>query len=485
MIESPQCIDLPIFPDGTLVEGHIQSVHKVGMGFRHEVATIGIEFDRIRPDGGPSIEMRAQLVQVDNARERVKDGVIHGLRSINSPQDHLSARVTYLATFDPDTIWILPVYRALFPVLPEPELYFPAGTDLLVELIPLPVANLSTFVPPDLQFAPSEREDLSNVALSFPERTTTPQGLDADFVNLAFVGSSAQIEEAFQAAGWKRSEAMSRQVAFREINAFLMLRNYPHGPMSRQLLQGEPSDSSWEKGVDSIAKRDHLRIWSTPETWKGESVWLSASTRDVAARLSFRKRRFVHIVDPNIDEERERVVRDLTLAGCVDALDEVSRPGMPHFAFNGTGGAMTTDGAIAIVKLKECSHPLFKDGPAAPEIAARPSSGLVRYVRTQVLSGRDLWRENPVYDAFACSTVNRRHSSDHAKHLNQENALGRTPSLCGRPSPTKPSPWGQWVLRCKRRRGSRSVRRSFRRSFRRSRPTCCGRPATEPGPLLR
>lgn len=127
VIESPQCNDLPIFPNGTLVEGHIQSVHKVGLGFRHEIATIGIEFDRILPDGGPPIEMRAQLLQVDNARERVRDGVIRGLRSTDAPQDHLSGKVTYLATFDPDTIWILPVYRALFPVLPEPELYFPAG----------------------------------------------------------------------------------------------------------------------------------------------------------------------------------------------------------------------------------------------------------------------------------------------------------------------------------------------------------------------
>jgi hypothetical protein len=289
---------------------------------------------------------------------------------------------------------------------------------LLLQLgTPLPVANLPTVVPPDPQFAPSEREDVSNLALSFPERTTTPRGLDADFVNLAFVGSSAQIADAFQAAGWKRSEAMSRQVAFREINAFLMLRNYPHGPISRQLLQGEPSDSSWEKGVDSIAKRDHLRIWSTPETWKGEPVWLSASTRDVGARLSIRKRRFVHIVDPNIDEERERVVRDLTLAGCVDAVDEVSRPAVPHFAFNGTGGAMTT----AIVKLRECSHPLFNDDPAAPEIAARPSSGFVRYVRTQVLSGRDLWRENPVYDAFSATRASvRAIRTARARHENRE-----------------------------------------------------------------
>ena len=83
--------------------------------------------------------------------------------------------------------------------------------------------------------------------------------------------------------------------------------------------------------------------------------------------------------------------------------------------------AMTTDSAIAIVKLKKCSHPLFNDDPQAPEIAARPSSGFVRYIRTQVLSGRDLWRENPVYDAFSATRASvRAIRVAHEKHENRE-----------------------------------------------------------------
>jgi len=431
LIESPQCDHLPMFPDGTLVEGHIQSIHKVGMGFRHEVASLEIEFDSIRPDGKPSIAMRARVLQVDNAREHVKNGVIHGIRSFNSPQDHLSGRVGYLATWRPDTMLILPAYHAMFPVFPEPELYFPAGTDLLLELgTPLPAANSSTLASSDPEFAPRERDDLDNMALSFPERTTTPQRRDADVVNLAFVGSAVQIEEAFQAAGWDRSEAMSGRAALREIHAFLMLKNDAQSPMSRQLLQGQPSDSNWEKGLNSLARRDHLRIWSTPETWKGQPIWLSSSTRDVSASLSLRKVRFVHYVEPNIDRERKRIVRDLTLAGCVDTVEDVARPAMPHFVVNATGGQMSTDGAIAVVQLRDCSNPLFKkDDPEAPEIAARPKSGFVRYIRTQVLSTRDLWRENPVYDAFdiARTSIVAIHR-DNVKHLNQENALRWNPA---------------------------------------------------------
>ena len=218
LIESPQCDGLPAFPAGTVVDGHIASVHKVGIGFRYEIATLGIEFDRILPDDGPPIEMRTQVMEVDNAREKVKDGVIHGIRSTNTPQDHLSSRVAYLLMWDPHFYWILPAYRAVFPVLPEPELYFPSGTDLSLKLsTPLLVARSDRPAPENLEFDQPDRDALDQKVLSLPERTVTPQGRDADVVNLAFIGSRGQIDGAFKAAGWKGADAMSTRTALREI----------------------------------------------------------------------------------------------------------------------------------------------------------------------------------------------------------------------------------------------------------------------------
>jgi hypothetical protein len=391
------------------------------MGFRHEVAALEIQFDRIEPEGEPSVEIHGRVLQVENAREHVKDGVIHGIRSFNAPQDHLSGRVGYLLTWHPDTMWILPAYHAVLPVLPEPELYFPPGTDLQLELAaPLPVATLPVVTPADPGFAPAEKKDLATMAVSFPERTMTPQGLEADVVNLAFVGTTAQLKEAFEAAGWKRSEPMSGRAVLREMNAFLMLRNYDHGPISKQLLQDQPSDSSWEKGLNSLAKRDHLRIWSTPETWKGAPIWLSSSTRDVGAKLSLRKARFVHYVEPNIDRERGRIVRDLFLAGCVRTFDNFDRPAMAKSLPNATGDEMHTDGAIAVVQLKECSNPVFRNDPEAPRLAARPNSEFVRYIRTQVLSARDMWRENIVYDGFSATRASVRAIRRHHRRIERE-----------------------------------------------------------------
>jgi LssY-like putative type I secretion system component LssY len=402
LIESPECNGVPIFTVGTPVEGHIQSVHKVGLGFRHEIATLEVEFDHIRPDGGPPIQIRARVLEVDNAREKVRNGVIHGIRSNNTPQDHLTSRLQYLSMWDPELLWVIPVYRAVFPVMPEPELYFPRGTDWLLELITPPLPDVSAYIsaPKNLEFDESEQELLDRQALSVPERTTTPKGLDTDVVNLAFIGSQEQLRSSFEAAGWKPSDARSVRNVFREIHAFLFLRNYPNGPMSEQLLQGQNTDSTWERGLDSLSKRDHLRIWHAPDILQGQPVWLSASTRDIGATLSLRRRRFIHIVNPDIDEERERVVRDLTLSGCVEAVHYAPRPAMPKTVENATGHELRTDGAMAFVKLKDCDHAVFQGTAEGPKLAFRPRTKFARYIRTQILSYRDFWRENVIYGAF-------------------------------------------------------------------------------------
>jgi hypothetical protein len=339
--------------------------------------------------------------------------------------------VGYLVTWHPDTILILPAYHALFPVLPEPELYFPAGTDLVLKLnAPLNIANLPSSVTADSRFAPEEEADLDAMARFFPERTTTPKDRPADVVNLAFVGSATQLANAFGRAGWKRGEAMSFHAVLHEIAAFAMERNNSNGPMSRQLLEGEPSDSTWEKGLNSLAKRDHLRVWSTSGTWKGQPIWLSASTRDVHADLSFRKIRFVHYIDPKVDRERERVVRDLFLAGCVNTVEHVERPTMPHSVINGVGTEIRTDGAIAVLQLKDCDHPVFQADPNAPELTARPSR-LERYVRTQVLATRGMWRENLFYDSFSVTRASVR--AIRRRHARQETARGNLAA----PSPSE------------------------------------------------
>jgi len=407
LIDSPECDGDRLFAEGSVVEGRIKSAHKVGMGFRHETAAVQIEFERILPKNAAPIDVRARVLEVENAREKVKDGVIHGIRGTNAPEDRLSSRLEYLAMKYPaHSIWMLSAYRAIFPNFPEPEIYFPRGTDLLVEFTkPFAMTSGRVVAPSNQEFDRAESDALDEMIVPVPERTFTPKGRNADIVNLAFIGSQAQLQKAFDAAGWKTGDAMCRRTAFHEIHAFLVVDNYAHGPISKQLLNGRAADSTWEKGLDSLAKRHHLRIWSTDDRVQGQPVWLSAAIRETGASLSLQKMQFIHHVDSDIDNERAMVVRDLTLAGCVDTVHLARRPGMPHSVENATGDELRTDAAIAVVQLKDCENPIFENNSQVAELASRPPTKLARYLRTEVLSARDLWRENVVYGAYDASRM--------------------------------------------------------------------------------
>src|SRR5437868_1755769 len=71
-----------VLPVGTTLSGRVRLVRRVGLGFVHETAAIGLIFDQLRLPGGETIPISCRLEQVDNARERVtRDGRILGERA--------------------------------------------------------------------------------------------------------------------------------------------------------------------------------------------------------------------------------------------------------------------------------------------------------------------------------------------------------------------------------------------------------------------
>ena len=193
LVESPQCDGSAVFPIGTIVEGYIQSVHRVGMGIRHETAALHVVFNRFSIGNGESSEMQSQVVDVDNARENVKKGVIQGVLGTQTPQGRITSRLKYLPTINPYSDWFLLAYRATFPIFPEPEIYFPAGTDMRLELTsPMPVINRPPAESMVSEFDQSEKDELSMMVQSLPERTFTRKGQEADAINLVFLGSRSR-----------------------------------------------------------------------------------------------------------------------------------------------------------------------------------------------------------------------------------------------------------------------------------------------------
>jgi len=399
LLESPECENAPVFPMKVPVQGRVVSAHRVGLGLWHETAAIELSFDRLLPEGAAAIEIKGQVKVVDNAREEVKNGVVRGIRSTDTPQGRISSRLKYLPSLHlyPDPFLL--GYKMLFPVFPEPEILLEPGTDVQVELTHVAAlpADLAPVQPaPELDHV----AELSTQLTGLPERTVTSKGKTADVVNVVFEGSRENLEHAFQAAGWKESEPVSKRAVMHQMYAFLAKTNYSTAPMSAQLLEGRRPDLTLEKTFDSYEKRNHLRIWAMGNTFDGQALWVSAAVRETGATLSVRHKGFIHHVSQDLAEEQRMVVRDLMAAGCLDSLGTIARPDMDHVMQNATGDLFRTDGSLTVVRIKPCA-PDSQAAGFSNEPRPKPGSWAFRYTRRQILTVRsDLWRANCIYSLF-------------------------------------------------------------------------------------
>jgi hypothetical protein len=198
-----------VLPMGTSIEGVVRSKRKVGWGIRHETSALEIEFNRVTEANGSAIDISARVEEVENAREQVKHGVIQGVLSSDTFQGRVNSRLIHLPTWNPYSDLGLIIYKATFPIFPEPEIYYPAGTDLRLK-VKAAVSSLPIAVKTTLEPAPADTSQLDAWIQQMPQRSTTAKSVNADLLNLVFLGSREQVQAAFREAGWHNSDPVSR-----------------------------------------------------------------------------------------------------------------------------------------------------------------------------------------------------------------------------------------------------------------------------------
>jgi LssY-like putative type I secretion system component LssY len=429
LLKSPECDSVPILSAKVPVEGRVLSVHRVGLGLWHETAALEIAFTRFVPQRSTPIEINGRVRLIDNARETVRKGVIRGIRSTDTPQGRITSRLKDLPSFHlyPDPFLL--GYKMLFPIFPEPEINLPPGTDMEVEL------TRTADLPDDLPAvspipAMNQSSELTVRLTALPTRTYTKKGKEADVVNVAFLGSRHDLEQAFQAAGWQQSEPVSTHAVVHGMYAFLAKTNFSTAPMSLQLLEGRKPDLTLEKALQTSEKRNHLRIWQVDSS-DGTPLWIGAAVHETGATLSIRQKGFIHHVSEDLGEEQQALLRDLFVAGCVDAAGSVARPGMDHIVPNATGEFFRTDGSVEVIRLKPCTpDPAELTRANAPPFKA--GSRAFRYARREILTVRsDLWRANCIYSAFDLTRMTvaafRRNTSQRVIEERYESAAARPP----------------------------------------------------------
>lgn len=390
-----------LLPMGCRVDGKLKAVRRVGLGFWHETARLQLEFSRVQLPSGEWLAIHSRLVEVENARERVDaQGVIRGIRATGTLSNRASNLINAGAMLDPIAWAFSMASSASLMRFSEPEILLPAGTEVrlrVLESVPLSVQAQA----PERGVSrdDDDRRSLAHLVRALPYRTLTlKSSRPSDITNVVLLGGKEAIERAFEAAGWVAPDARTSTTIYRTFRAITEDQGYHRAPMSQQLLAGEDPALSVSKTLNTFSRRHHARIWHRPETWNAQDVFVAAGTEDVAVAFSQKNRTFIHVINEQIDAEREKIVNDLSFTGCVAGVERVERPWVPRLTRNATGDRMATDGAVVVLKLNECESPRRTASHPSPP---QSGSAVQRGLRQVSLKVRDsAIRGNLFYQGF-------------------------------------------------------------------------------------
>jgi hypothetical protein len=187
-----------------------------------------------------------------------------------------------------------------------------------------------------------------------PRRVGDESGNPGDMVNFALVGTKAQVEAAFKAAGWVQVDKTVEDAVVHGILSTLGHEAYTEMPMSTLYLFGRPQDLSFARGdpLKIAAERHHLRVWQAEQTVSGVPMWVGSATHDVGFETDQRNGNVTHKIDPKVDGERDFLLQSFDAAGVFSSAAYVTPADPVREAHTATGGEFTSDGRIAVMRLK-------------------------------------------------------------------------------------------------------------------------------------
>lgn len=187
---------------------------------------------------------------------------------------------------------------------------------------------------------------------TFVPRTANRAGtVLGDPCNVLLLGTPAEIDSAFRAAGWLPAQKRSVLTVTREITAAIASRPATTAPVSTQYFGGRPQDLAYELAGPNVRIRHHIRIWLLDSL---SLVWVGAATKDVGVIFKPWEPQATHRIEAHIDWERDRVVHDLEASGCGDLVDYTRLPGAVTEGRNVSGQKVVSDGRAAVVRLRRC-----------------------------------------------------------------------------------------------------------------------------------
>ncbi len=181
-----------------------------------------------------------------------------------------------------------------------------------------------------------------------PRITETKDGHPGDPLNVALIGTRAELRTILGAAEWVPARALGLESDLEIAKDTIVSRPDPEAPVSNLYLFGRTEDLAYEQPVgDSPRHRNHVRFWRVAEAAPdGRPVWIGSASYDKGVGLSHTTGQITHHIAADVDAERDHLARDLQQTGDLVESYRVEGWHDKREGRNGGGDPWHTDGDL-------------------------------------------------------------------------------------------------------------------------------------------
>jgi hypothetical protein len=181
-----------------------------------------------------------------------------------------------------------------------------------------------------------------------PGITHTKNGIPGDPINMALIGTQAEVLQIMLAAKWYPADPLTLRSCLRIAKASVFKRRYDKAPVSNLYLWDRKQDLAFQQPVGADPrKRHHVRFWRSDKVDEdGRPVWVGAAIYDKRVGLSHRTGQITHKTDADIDAERDKLFHDLKQTGTLAEALIIEGFHKVRQGRNGGGDPWHTDGNL-------------------------------------------------------------------------------------------------------------------------------------------